>query len=83
MTIRYYNTFMEKPKISWMKNPTKKQVLLVFFTWFVSIFLITIVMTDFFGKNFLQKGYFTIYLLIIIATAIVIRVVRNYWKIHQ
>jgi TRAP-type C4-dicarboxylate transport system permease large subunit len=74
---------MEKSKSSWLKTPTKKQVLLVFITWFVSIFLITIAMTDFFGKSFLQKGYFTIYLMMIVATAIVIRVARNYWKTRQ
>ncbi len=74
---------MGKSKAAWLKNPSKKQVLRIFITWFVSIFLITIAMTNFFSQKFFQNGYITIYFLIIIATGIVIRVYSNYRKMHS
>jgi len=69
-----------KSKVAWTKNPTKKQVFVFSALGVVSFFLIIVSITDFFSRSFFQRGYFTIYFMMIVVTGIWIRLFRNYRK---
>jgi hypothetical protein len=71
---------MQNKKPDWIKNPTKKQVLIVFFTWVTGIILLTLSMTNLFTENPLKGKYAILYLLIITATITMISVCINYFK---
>ena len=71
---------MRTEKKNWIKNPSKKQIVLISTLWIVGIFLLTISMTDFFSESIFQKKYVMVYFLIIGATLTTFTSHFNYWK---
>jgi hypothetical protein len=69
-----------KTKVSWMKNPTKKQTIAVATTALVCTALLVVAMTNLFSESLLQGKYFMLYLLIIFSAALTIRTVSSYFK---
>ena len=67
-------------KANWYTNPTKKQVAIFTFLWFVGIGLLIVATTDAFTESFLNKKYTVLYMIMIGATLSAARLIRNYVK---
>jgi hypothetical protein len=71
---------METTKRNYIKNPSKKNLILFTLLWLISILLLTLIMTDVFVERFFQKKYLTLYFLIIGSTLSTAKVFINYRK---
>ena len=71
---------METVKRNFIKNPTRKNLILFILLWFVGIFLLTLSTTDLFTESFFQKKYIMIYFLMIGSTITTGKLYYNYWK---
>lgn len=71
---------METTKRNYIKNPSKKNLILFTLLWLISILLLTLSMTDFFVERFFQKKYFMLYFLMIGSTLSTAKVFINYRK---
>jgi hypothetical protein len=73
-------TINQNNKSNWIKNPTKKQMILVTIVWFVGVLLLVISMTDFFNTSIFNKKYILIYFLILGTSYIVYKIYFSYFK---
>jgi undecaprenyl pyrophosphate phosphatase UppP len=71
---------METIKRNFLKNPSKKNLLLFIFLWLLGIVLLTLTTTDLFAESFFQKKYAMIYMLMIGSTIATAKRYFNYWK---
>jgi undecaprenyl pyrophosphate phosphatase UppP len=71
---------MEVKKKSWLKNPSKKQVVYILAVWIIGITLIILSITDFFTESLFQKEYIVMYALIIGSTFTTFTAFNNYKK---
>ena len=71
---------MKDKKESFLKNPTKKHLIIFGLLWFISIILLTLSITDLFTESFFQKKYVMMYFLIIGSSITTGRLYFNYWK---
>jgi undecaprenyl pyrophosphate phosphatase UppP len=71
---------MEVKKKSWLKNPSKKQVVYILAVWIIGITLIILSITDFFTESLFQKEYIVMYALIIGVTFTTFTAFNNYKK---
>ena len=71
---------MKTEKNNWIKNPTKRQIVLFTTLWLVGMFLLIISMTDLFNESIFQKKYLIVYFLIFGATSATFILHFNYWK---
>jgi len=63
---------------NWVKNPTKKTLLIVFGFWLLSSLGLLLSMTNFLSENPFQGRYFMLWLLIAGASTASFMVYRNY-----
>jgi hypothetical protein len=68
-------TINQNNQSNWIKNPTKKQIILVTIVWLVGVLLLVISMTDFFNKK-----YILFYFLILGTSYIIFKIYFNYFK---
>ena len=71
---------METIKRNFIKNPSKKNLILFTLLWFLGITLLILSTTDLFIENFLQKRYIMIYFLMIGSTIATVKLYMNYWR---
>jgi hypothetical protein len=71
---------METTKRNYIKNPSKKNLILFTLLWLLGILLMTLSMTDLFAERFFQKKYFLLYILMIGSTLSTAKVFINYRK---
>ncbi len=71
---------MNNKKSQWTKNPTKKQVVLVFFAWIGAIVLLTLSMTNFFVESPFKRQNMVLLFLILMCGFTTITVIKNYYK---
>ena len=71
---------MKNNKPQWIKNPTKKQVLIVFFAWIGAIFLLTLSMTNFLVESPFKLQNMVLLFLILMSGFTTITVLKNYNK---
>jgi len=63
---------------TWIKQPSKKQVIIVVPVWIVGILCSLLAVTNFFTESLFQGKYFILDGLNIASTLVVITVVKNY-----
>jgi len=71
---------METIKRNFIKNPSKKDLILFTSLWLLGIILLTLSTTDLFTESFFQKKHFIIYFLMIGSTVTTGKLYFNYWK---
>ena len=71
---------MKNNKPHWIKNPTKKQVLLICLAWIVGTVLLTSAMTDFFTSSPFYKQNILGLMVILLPAFNTITVFKNYYK---
>lgn len=74
------NNQEESIKNSWVKNPTKTQMILSSSAWATGVILIILSITNFFTENIFHKKFLILYFLVIASTYTVITVVANYFN---
>ncbi len=67
-------------KRNWIKNPTKKDIIIVATFWTVGMLLILLSLSNVFRESLIQAKYSMVYVLIVLAIATVIRLIYNYIK---
>lgn len=65
---------------NWTANPTKKQFILSVTLYFVSVFLLTVALTNFYEERIDLQKHFLSLLVIFFATLMVGKVTVNYFK---
>lgn len=71
---------METVKRNFIKNPSKKNLILFTLFWLVGILLLTLSTTDLFTESFFQKKHIVIYFLMIASTITIVKVYFKYWN---
>lgn len=71
---------METIKRNFIKNPSKKDLILFTSLWLLGIILLTLSTTDLFTESFFQKKHVIIYFLMIGSTVTIGKLYFNYWK---
>lgn len=71
---------IKNDKRNWVKNPTKREVILVSIAWFAAAFLIILSVTNFFTESIFNKKYAMLYFLLIASIITVIKVFSNYFR---
>jgi len=74
---------MRRQNSDWVRNPTKKQLILTILSWLVGIILITISTTNIFTESAFQKKYLGFGLLLFMATVTLFFVCKNYINNHS
>lgn len=64
----------------WMKNPSRKQMILFTLLYFAGILLLVLSMTDLFTESLFQGKYLLLYFLIIGSTLATFKIHLNYWN---
>lgn len=70
-------------KETWVKSPSKKQMITIIVFWLVGVAACVLSITNFFTETFLKGSYFMIYFLMLMSTVTVVKVIRNYNKLHS
>ena len=70
-------------KANWIKNPSKKNLILFTILWVLGITLLILSMSNFLTENIIQKRYVTLYFLIIVSSLTVFKLHINFWKNHN
>ena len=67
-------------EITWLDNPTKKQVSIIFFLWLTQFLFSLLAMTDFFNENPFQKTNSVLGMLLFGTSVKLFLVIKNYFK---
>jgi K+-sensing histidine kinase KdpD len=71
---------MINDKSNWVKNPNKKQVIVLSIIWLVGLTFMLMAMTNFFAESPFQRKNLSMAFLISLVTYTVFSVYRNYFK---
>jgi uncharacterized membrane-anchored protein len=71
---------MKYIKSDWVKNPTKKQVVMASLIWLIGLILLLLPMTDFFSESPLKRKFLGVALLLVMATFTLFCVYLNYFR---
>ena len=67
-------------EITWLDNPTKKQVSILFFLWLTQFLFSLVAMTDFFSENPFKKTNSGLGMLLFGTSVTLFLVTKNYFK---
>ena len=67
-------------KESWVKNPSKKQVVLFGIAWFVGALLLILASTNLFTESLFQRRYIATNILMLLSTVTFVTILMNYLK---
>ena len=70
---------MVNDKSNWVKNPNKKQVVVLSLIWLACLIPMLLAMTNFFTESPLVRRNGLVILLVTFPTIILIRMIRNYF----
>jgi len=71
---------MKREKTNWMKNPSRKQLILFTALWILANTLLILSMTDLLTESVFQGKYIMIYLLMIGSSLATFNLYRNFLK---
>lgn len=74
---------MINDKSNWVKNPNKKQVVVLSLIWTTGLTLLLLAMTNFFTESPLQRKNLSMVFLIFLSAFWVFYVYRNYLRNHS
>ncbi|MDQ2721541.1 MAG: hypothetical protein M3Z26_17525 [Bacteroidota bacterium] len=74
---------MVNDKSNWVKNPNKKQVVVLSLIWLACLIPMLLAMTNFFTESPFQRKNLSLVFLIFLATFQVFNVYRNYLRNHS
>jgi ABC-type maltose transport system permease subunit len=71
---------LDGTKRKWLKNPTSKELAIVFITWLIGVTFVFLAATNFFRESFYERENIIIGFLIICATIVMMKVTVNFYK---